>query len=155
MIIPPEKLSKILGVPIENTDCAGLKLTLSEIYIAEEKGFLGFQSRSLPRYKPLSPRGNVYQLKPGGYIVRYSEYVRIPADAIALAIPRSSLLRMGATLYTAVWDPGYEGRGYGLLYVYNPYGIALERGVQIAQLVYIKMETETKRLYRGIYQGEK
>lgn len=97
----------------------------------------------------------MFSLPPGAYIVRYREYVKIPDDCIALAIPRSSLLRMGATLYTAVWDPGYKGRGYGLLAVFNNRGIVLEKGAQIAQLVYIKMTGRTSFTYRGTFYGER
>jgi dUTP pyrophosphatase len=73
---------------------------------------------------------------------------------IALAIPRSTLLRSGATLFTAVWDPGCEGRGEGLLVVFNPYGVEIERRAQIAQLVFIRLDRETKFVYRGSYQRE-
>lgn len=153
-VLRPEDLISILGIGPERVDCAGLKLTLSEVYSLGNKGFLGISERVLPEYKPVEPRDNKFFLDRGVYVVRYGEYVRVPSDAIALAIPRSSLLRMGVTLYTAVWDPGYEGRGYGLLSVFNEYGVVLEKGVQIAQLVFIRMTGETQYVYRGVYYGE-
>ena len=64
-------------------------------------------------------------------------------------------MRIGASLYTAVWDPGYEGRGSGLLVVHNKNGIYIEKGAQIAQLVFIRMNKPTKKLYRGSYFREK
>ena len=61
---------------------------------------------------------------------------------------------MGATLYTAIWDPGYEGRGSGLIVIHNPYGIYLRKGTQVAQLIIIRMSSRTQKLYRGSYYKE-
>lgn len=155
MIIPPQLLGRLLGYPEEKLDCSGLKLTLGEVHVASTQGVLKTREREIPRYSSLAPRNNIYYLKPGFYIIRYNEYVKIPPNAIALAIPRSSLLRMGATLFTAVWDPGYEGRGYGLLLVGNPHGISLEKNVQVAQLIFIEMKGASQKLYKGAYYKEK
>ncbi len=155
MIIPPQKLID-LGFGEDNIDCSGLKLTLAEVFVTASQGVLGVDERSLPEYRALEPGHDGYfYLDKGAYVIRYNEYVKIPRDTIALAIPRSSLLRMGVTLFTAVWDPGYEGRGYGLLLVENPHGVKLQKGVQVAQLVYIRMEEESMKPYRGVYYGER
>lgn len=154
-ILAPEDLARILGVKHDMLDCAGLKLTLGEIYSLGSHGYLGLNERRLPEYKGVKPKNGVYMLDPGSYLVKYNEYVKIPNGYIGLAIQRSSLIRMGATLYTAVWDPGYHGRGSGLLVVHNPHGVFLEKGVQIAQLVFIRMSRETGKTYRGVYLGEK
>lgn len=154
VIIAPEDLSVILGKSLDAMDCAGLKLTLGEVYRLESMGSLGKDAKKLPVYKPLEPRNGKYILRPGPYLVKYNEYIKIPNGYIALAIQRSSLIRMGATLYTAVWDPGYRGRGSGLLVVHNPHGIIIEKNSQVAQLVFIKMSRETRLLYSGSYLGE-
>ncbi|MEI2760841.1 MAG: hypothetical protein V9E95_01185 [Methanothrix soehngenii] len=39
----------------------------------------------------------------------FNEIVNIPGDVAALARARSTLLRCGASLETALWDPGYLG----------------------------------------------
>jgi dUTP pyrophosphatase len=110
----------------------------------------------IPHYKRLEHDSDgIYHLPQGSYVIRYREYVKVPEDAIALAIPRSSLIRSGSTLFTAVWDPGYEGRGYGLLVVYNSHGIRVRRGAQVAQLVFIKMMERSVKVYRGTYFGER
>ena len=72
---------------------------------------------------------------------------------MALATPRSSLLRCGVTVNTAVWDTGYSGRSQSLLVVYNPRGIRLEKNARIVQLVFFTLDRETEG-YRGAYQGE-
>jgi hypothetical protein len=48
----------------------------------------------------------------------------------------------------------YKGQGIGLLVVFNPNGIEIQRGAQIAQLVFIKLTGRTSKPYRGTYQGE-
>lgn len=154
MSLSPINLKSILGLSDESIDTSGIKLHLRYVYLVGDKGFIGENSRFIPKYIRLSPSNGTYTLGPGAYIVRYAEYIRIPADAIGLAFPRSSLLRMGAILYTAVWDPGYEGQGIGLLVVYNPHGIVIEEGAHIAQLVYFKVLGRSIT-YKGSYLGER
>ena len=155
VILSPEDLSKIFNIPLEELDCAGLRLTLSEVYRIDSPGKISINDKELPKYVVVRPVNNIFYLENGAYLMKYNEYIRVPSDTIALAIQRSSLLRIGASLYTAVWDPGYEGRGSGLLVVHNRNGIYIEKGAQIAQLIFIKMSRSTKKLYRGSYFREK
>ncbi len=154
VVLRPEDIITIFNVDLDRVDCAGLRLTLHSVYEYGGSGFLGLDVRELPSYREISC-DPYCELGPGTYFIRYNEYVKIPNGYMGLAIPRSSLIRMGATIYTAVWDPGYEGRGAGMLVVFNPYGIRLEKGVQVAQLVLFKMSGETKHYYRGVFKGEK
>jgi dUTP pyrophosphatase len=73
---------------------------------------------------------------------------------MALAYPRSSLLRCGVTLHTAVWDPGYSGRAEALLVVHNTHGFRLGRAARIAQLVFTRLGDSVDRPYEGRYHGE-
>jgi len=154
-VLRSEDVMALFGVDSGSVDCAGLKLTLAEVFRIFSPGRLGVGVRELPRYEEVIAKDGWFYLEPGPYLIKYGEYVRIPNGYVGLAIQRSSLLRMGASLYTAVWDPGYEGRGSGLLVVHNPKGIWLEKGVQIAQLVMIKMTGKTSMLYRGTYYKER
>ncbi len=77
----------------------------------------------------------------------------MPLDCGGLVFPRSSLLRMGVHLPTAVWDAGYRGRGESLLLVVNPAGLRVQRGSRIAQLVLFRL-TEQTRGYQGRYQED-
>ncbi len=154
MAVPPQYLLK-LGYSAEQLDCAGVKLTLCEVLVTRGMGVVDLEGKVLPSYVTLEPDSQgFYNLSPGAYVVRYCEYVKVPEDYLAIALPRSTLLRSCATLYTATWDPGYEGRGYGLLSVFCD-GIRIRRGAQVAQLVYIKMLESSLRPYRGTYLGEK
>lgn len=92
------------------------------------------------------------ELEPGGYIAKYNEIVEVPKDALGVVLPRSSMMRAGATICSAVWDPGYNGRGLGLMQVMNP--IRLYRNARICQIFFIRLENVSERLYDGKYQGE-
>ncbi len=154
MALAPEDLMRILGVPPENLDCGGLKLHLWKVFRLIGKGKLGKDRKRLPPVDEVEPRNGVFKLDPGCYRIRYAEVVRVPANCVAIALPRSSLLRMGATIFSAVWDPGYEGRGEGMMIVANPFGVEIEVGAQVAQLVFISMARATARVYRGSYYRE-
>jgi dUTP pyrophosphatase len=91
-------------------------------------------------------------LQPGTYLVTYNEVIAVPADCAGIVLPRSSLMRCGATLHSALWDPGYAGRGQGLLSVGAP--LELFPNARIAQLVLFRLEQAAGKLYDGKYQGE-
>ena len=136
---------------------AGVDLTIGEVYKFRGKGFLGFsnEARALPEVEKLDfdADGRLF-LERGAYKVKYNEVVRVPGDCVAIGLPRSSLMRMGATVISALWDPGYEGRGEGLLIVENPHGIVLERCARIMQLIFVKLASKPLSEYRGVYMRE-
>lgn len=93
-------------------------------------------------------------LPPGHYLVTFNEVVNLPRWLMALARPRSSLLRMGVSLHTAVWDAGYSGRSQALLVIHNAAGLRLRRDARIAQLVFFPLSAPDDRGYDGRYQRE-
>jgi len=95
-----------------------------------------------------------YSLPQGAYKVVYNETVKMPLDIAAIARTRSTLLRNGAALATAVWDPGYHGRSSSLLTVHNPHGTRLKRDARIAQLIFFHT-LEVEKGYSGVYQNER
>ena len=133
----------------------GVELTLHEIFKFRGPGIIDFSNRDrqIPEYEKLELRGEKYEVDPGTYIVTYNETVSIPTDMIAIGRPRSSLLRSGVTVESAVWDAGYEGRSRGLLTVYNPHGFTLKPNARLLHLVFFKLNQETQS-YAGVYQGE-
>ena len=146
-----ETIKWISNVSSEQLQPNGVDLTVSEIYTFDESGVLMKDERRIPKYKALNSK--IWFLEKGAYLIRYNEYIRIPPNAIAIVLPRSSLLRMGATIYTALWDSGYEGRGIGLLHVFNPKGIKIERGTRVAQIIF--MSARSTGTYTGIWKGER
>jgi dUTP pyrophosphatase len=134
----------------------GVDLSLDGIWRFLGPGRLGRSNaeRDLPGHQELAFDGDGWlELPPATYGMRYAEIVALPDDCGALCFPRSSLLRMGLHVPTAVWDAGYSGRGEGLLCVHNPGGVRLQRGARIAQLVVFRL-TGATRAYAGQYQFE-
>ena len=134
----------------------GIDLTLRDIAMLQSAGRIAVSDRQrlLSDLAPLVFDGlGFIELVPGVYIVTYNEIVHLPRDVMALARPRSSLLRCGVTVDTAVWDAGYSGRSQSLMVVYNPLGFRLQRNARIVQLVFLRLTRETEG-YRGAYQGE-
>ncbi len=93
-------------------------------------------------------------LESGPYLVTFNEVVNLPGDVMALGRPRSSLLRSGVSLHTAVWDAGYRGRSQSLLTVHHADGFRLQRDARLAQLVFFRLSTPPAEGYQGRYQGE-
>ena len=93
-------------------------------------------------------------LTPGPFLVTFNEIVNLPLDLMALGRPRSSLLRSGVGIHTAVWDAGYSGRSQALLVVYHPQGYRVQRGASLMQLVFFQMSQPVGQGYQGRYQSE-
>lgn len=140
----------------EQVQTNGFDLTLREVALLQSAGRITEKNsqRLVSDLAPLVFDGlGFIDLMPGPYIITYNEIVHVPRDIMALARPRSSLLRCGVTVGTAVWDAGYSGRSQSLLVVHNPLGFRLQRNARIVQLVFLKLTGETEG-YRGTYQGE-
>ena len=134
----------------------GFDLTLREVALPQSAGKIAISNsqRVVSELAPLVFDGlDSIELIPGAYIITYNEIVHLPKNIMALATPRSSLLRCGVTVNTAVWDAGYSGRSQSLLVVYNPYGFRLQRNARLIQLVFFELSGETEG-YQGAYQGE-
>ena len=135
----------------------GVDLTVGEIALLSSPGRLGTtnQTRVLSTTAPLVFDAIVgIDLLPGCYLVTYNEVVNLPKNIMALATPRSSLLRCGVDVRTAVWDAGYSGRSQSLLVVYNPRGFRLHKDARIVQLVFFRLASEAAEGYQGMFQQE-
>ena len=137
----------------------GVDLRLESVWRFTSAGGIGRDApggadRTLPAREELAfDAAGAVHLARGAYLVRFVEVVHLPTDLMALARPRSTLLRCGAALHTAVWDAGYEGRSEALLVVSNPHGLRLERGARMCQLVFFPLDAAGPG-YTGAYQGE-
>ena len=134
----------------------GFELTLREVSVIQSGGMIDFDNsqRVISDVSPLVFDGlGDIELIPGTYLITYNEIVHLPKNLMALGRPRSSLLRCGVTIGTAVWDAGYEGRSQSLLVVYNTRGIRLQKNARLMQLIFMEMTGESEG-YNGIYQGE-
>ncbi len=133
-----------------------MDLTLREIHSLESEGTIDFDNseRKLSETKKIEFSGDWVHLKKGAYKIVYNEVVSIPEDCAGLGYPRSSLLRCGAFIHCAVWDPGYKGRSESLLIIENEEGIRLKKNARMIQLVFVKLEKKAKELYSGKFKGE-
>ena len=142
--------------PEEQIQPNGVDLTLREVAMLQSPGKIAVANsqRVVSDLSPLVFDGlGFIDLMPGVYSITYNEIVHMPNDVMALATPRSSLLRCGVTVNTAVWDAGYSGRSQSLMVVYNPQGFRVQRNARIIQLVFLQLTRETEG-YQGTYQGE-
>jgi dUTP pyrophosphatase len=149
------ELASGLPDPDRQVQLSGLDVTLGAVFQLTESGRLGTDERHIPDRVPLAfDFWGWLHLGPGSYMIQINETVRLPLDIMALGRARSTLLRCGATLHTAVWDPGYAGKSECLLTVENPAGIELQKDARIMQLVFFRLEQPTDVGYAGRYQGE-
>lgn len=134
----------------------GIDLTLRDIALFQSPGKITASNsqRVVSDLSPLMFDGlGFIHLAPGIYSITYNEIVHLPKNIMALATPRSSLLRCGVTVNTAVWDAGYSGRSQSLLVVYNSQGFQLQKNARIVQLVFFRLSSDTQG-YQGTYQNE-
>jgi len=143
--------------PKTQTQMCGMELTLQRVERFTSSGAVAFENseRKLSETESLEfDQSGWVDLPAGAYLVTFNEIVHIPGDVAALARARSTLLRCGASLQTALWDPGYRGRSQSLLVVHNPSGLRLKRNARLMQLVFMRLEDKAEKLYEGRYQGE-
>ena len=134
----------------------GFDLTLRDVAVVSSQGQIAVDNRDrvISSLSPLSfDRSGWLDLASGIYMITYNEIVHLPKDVMALGRPRSSLLRCGVGVGTAVWDAGYEGRSQSLLVVHNPHGFRVQKNARITQLVFMTLTGKSEG-YKGIYQGE-
>ncbi len=140
----------------EQLQVNGFELTAGRVEAFDGPGCIGFsnEDRSLPATRPL-PWGDDgwLFLEKGCYKIIFNEVVAIPEDVCAIGRPRSSLLRMGVSVHTAVWDAGYKGRSEALLAVYNEAGFRIKKDARVLQLVFMRLQSGQEG-YKGRYMGE-
>jgi deoxycytidine triphosphate deaminase len=90
-------------------------------------------------------------LKPGTYAITFNEGCKIPANAAAFIIHRSSLYRTGTSITSPVWDPGFETEKMGTVMIVNV-KLIVERNARVAQMI-VHETQEDANLYQGQWQG--
>lgn len=135
----------------------GFDLTLREVERFKSAGSMG----AGPGQRELSATEKVefgkdgwLQLDTGPHLVTFNEVVNLPLDLMALGRTRSSLLRSGVSIHTAVWDAGYRGRSQALLVVHNEHGYRVQRDARIMQLVFFRLSQAVSQGYQGRFLGE-
>jgi dUTP pyrophosphatase len=139
----------------------GFDLTCGQVFEFASCGALDFSNseRVISRDKEVNPRKRKpkdkfgwWNLKKGAYKIRSNESFNLPNDLIAIASPRSSLLRSGVFTQTAVWDAGFKGRSEFILVVENEKGARIKQNARLVQVIFFKINKVTQG-YAGIYQN--
>lgn len=142
----------------EQLQPCGVDFSLLRVDRFTTAGSMGSRAgdRSLPEYEPLQFDDDGWiHLEAGTCLATFNEIVNMPLDLVALAFPRSSLLRSGVSLPTSIWDPGYSGRSQALLTVANPAGYDLQRNARLIQMLFLRLAQPVEEGYQGRYQGER
>ncbi len=138
----------------------GFDLTVEKVFGFDACGALDFSNKErivpegeeiVPKKRKKDDKFGWWNIKKGAYKIRTNEFVNLPNDLIAIAFPRSSLLRMGVFTQTAVWDAGFRGKSEFILVVENPKGIKLKQNSRIVQIILIKIRYVSCG-YNGIYK---
>ena len=138
----------------------GFDFTVSKIFrFANTAGKIAFDNseRELPETSEIKFNENNWIYLPKGYYkIILNEKLNIPKDVMAIGAPRSSLLRVGVSVETAIWDAGYSGRSECLLIVFNEAGFYIKKNARVVQLVFIKISKVTRsgKSYDGQYNFE-
>ena len=135
----------------------GFDVTLREAARLASPGSMGAGSgqRDLSEVEALDfGPGDWLHLDQGPYLVTFNEVVNLPLDIMALGRTRSSLLRSGVSIHTAVWDSGYQGRSQALLVVHHPQGYRVQKDAKLMQLIFFRLDRPVSQGYQGRFQGE-
>lgn len=137
----------------------GVDLSVKKIerFIGPGKTDFDNKKREISNTKEIEFDGDEFLfLESGAYKITFNEVVNLPLDLIAIAAPRSTLLRCGVTVETAIWDAGYSGRGQSLLIVMNKTGYFIKKNARVIQLMFIRLSGENtiSEGYNGKYQME-
>ena len=158
MILAQSEILKLVEEKklIENFDenClegAGYDLRVDNFYRIWGSAQLGKEMRKLPDAKEIN--SEIYTLKPGEYVlIKTVEKVNMPHDVAARVLNRSSVFRSGCNSIHAFVDPGFSGKmTFGFQNIGN-HDFTLEKGAKVAQIIFERVEGETKP-YNGRYQG--
>ena len=138
----------------EQKQPAGYDVTVSSIHSYPRTTYtLGIAKGESSKLEQVKLIDGHYELEPGAYFVELNEVTTIPKDAIGILLPRSTLLRNGMDVRTALFDPGYSGQPKVMLVCHRPSRV--QRFARIGQLVIIKSDAVFSSQYNGQYQGEK
>ena len=135
----------------------GIDLTLMEVRKLTSSGYIGkdSQQRLLSDNKIIAfDEHGWVRLYQGSYLITFNEICNLPLDLMALGKPRSSLLRSGVTINTAVWDAGYKGRSQSLLTIFNPNGFEIQQNARLIQLIFVRLENLASIGYQGRFLNE-
>jgi dCTP deaminase len=104
-------------------------------------------------------KGTSYWIPPNSYVLgRSLEYFRIPRDVLAICQGKSTYARCGIVVNVTPFEPEWEGYATVALVNTAPIPVRVYAGEGIAQLVFVKADSECVTSYadrKGKYQAQK
>lgn len=89
-----------------------------------------------------------YDLAPGSYDIGFNEFVTLPQGVAAVLLLRSSFSRAGHSMFSGLYDQGYEGYTGAVIHIEGP--TFIEANMRVAQIVFIE-SAGSGQLYAGGY----
>lgn len=159
-ILSGDEISKLVK-QVEKLDSsqqsqpAGFDVTFSKVYsYSNSVHTIGVSKTENSILQEMTPsRDDYFDLGVGAFMLELNEITAIPKDAIGILLPRSTLLRNGIDVRTALFDPGYSGQPKVMLVCHRP--LRLQRFSRIGQLILFRSDRDFPKLYNGRYQGER
>ena len=93
-----------------------------------------------------------WKLMKGTYSLTFNEGVEIPEGTTGFILQRSSIYRMGNTICSPVWDPGFKTEQMGTTLIVNN-TFFLEKNARIAQF-FLHQNMPVDELYDGQWQDK-
>ena len=138
----------------EQKQPAGFDVTISKVHSYSKSIYtLSIQKTDNSELEEIHPKDGYFDLGIGAYLIELNEITTIPRDSIGILLPRSTLLRNGLDIRSALFDPGYSGQPKVMLVCHRP--AKVERFSRVGQLIILRSDGEFARQYTGKYQGER
>ena len=118
----------------EQKQPAGFDVTISKVYsYSKSIHTLSIEKTDNSQLEEVRPKDGYFNLSVGAYLIELNEITTIPKDAIGVLFPRSTLLRNGLDIRSALFDPGYSGQPKVMLVCHRP--AKIQRFSRVGQLV--------------------
>ena len=158
-ILSGEEISNLVR-RIEQSDSgeqrqpAGFDVTISKVYAYPKSTYnLSIQKTENSELIELPAKESHFELSAGAYLIELNEITTIPKDTIGILLPRSTLLRNGLDIRSALFDPGYSGQPKVMLVCHRP--ARIQRFARVGQLILFRSDGEFAKQYSGQYQSER
>ena len=158
-ILAEQELRKIFkDMDDEQFTPNGIDLRLKAVYLPENisKGVFGIThgQKMIPELIEIPPLEGTFILNPGRKYFINCGHIDIPKDCVQTYYPRSTLMRAGLELYSAVGDAGYSGDLIFAVKVSGVASIVVEQNERVVQAITYKLTSATEG-YDGDYQNNK
>ena len=160
MIAPYADLRRRKGKISYGASSYGYDFRLSDEYrVPDFNGIKRIDPKGIDKIHFVDYKGRFCQIAPNSYVLgRSLEYFRIPRNILALCQGKSTYARSGVIVNVTPLEPEWEGFITISIVNASPVPVRVYSGEGIAQVLFIRAETECLTSYadrKGKYQGQK